>query len=232
VILLHREGGDEGTTVSMVSLQAPKDAKKAFEKGMSFEKKNNLDEAQKEFQHALDIYPKFAAAWAEIGRIQAERNEILDARKSLDEAIKCDSRFLAPYLQIAVLDMQARKWQALADVTDRAVRLDPFEFPQLYLFNAVAYYNLKNYEVSERSVQAAAKLDTLQQFPDISHLQGLLLIQQHNYPAAAERLRNYLKLAPGAEDAQAVQTQLAKLDKAIAEDNSQPPRPKPDKQNQ
>jgi tetratricopeptide (TPR) repeat protein len=230
VILLHREGTEEGTTVSMVSLQAPKDAKKAFEKGMAFVRKNNSEEAEKEFQRAVELYPKFAAAWAEIGRIQAQRNEILDARKSLDEALKCDSRFLAPYVQIAILDMQARKWQALAEITDRAVRLDPFDFPQIYLFNSVAYYNLKNFDNAERSIEAAAKLDTLQQLPDISHLQGLLLIQHHNYPAAAERLRNYLKLAPDAEDAQQVRTQLAKLDKAIAEDNSKPAAPKMEKQ--
>jgi len=229
-ILLHREGGDEGTTISMVSLLAPKDARKAFEKGMAYEKKNNLDAADKEFQRAVEIYPKFAAAWAEIGRIQATHNEILDARKSLDEAIKCDPRFLSPFVQIAMLDMQARKWQSLAEITDRAIRLDPFEFPQIYLFNAVGYYNLKNIDAAERSIQAAAKLDTLQQMPEVSHLQGLILIQRHNYPAAAERLRNYLKLAPDAEDAAEVQTQLAKLDKAIAADNSKPAGPPPDKQ--
>src|SRR5438270_878992 len=33
-ILLHRMGASEGTTVSMASLAAPKDAKKAFDKGM------------------------------------------------------------------------------------------------------------------------------------------------------------------------------------------------------
>ena len=222
VILLHREGGDEGTTVSVVSLQAPKTAKRAFDKGMVFEKKHNLEAADKQFQRAVQIYPKFAAAWAEIGRIQAERNEILDARKSLDEAIKCDPRFLNPFLQIAMLDMEARKWQSLAEITDRAIRLDPFEFPQFYLFNAVAYYNVKNIDAADRSIQAAARLDTLQQMPEVSHLQGLIFIQRHNYAAAAERLRNYLKLAPDAEDAQGVRTQLAKLDQAIAADNSKP----------
>ena len=232
VILLHRDNGgsDEGTTVSMISLLAPKDAKRAFDKGTALEKKNNPTEAEKEFRRAVTLYPKFAAAWTEIGRIQAQRNEILDARQSFDQAIKCDPKFLAPFLQIALLDMQARKWQALADTTDRAIRLDPFEFPQIYLFNSVANYNLKNWDASERSIQAAAKLDTLQQFADISHLQGLLLIQRQNYPAAVERLRTYLKLAPGAEDAQQVQVQLTKLEQLIASDSSRPVGPKPEKQ--
>lgn len=230
VILLHRDGGkDEGTTVSMVSLAAPKEAKKAFDKGIAAARKNTIPEAEKEFQKAVDLYPKYAAAWTELGRIQASRNELVDARRSFDEAIKADPKYLNPFMQIALLAMQARKWQELAEVTDRAMRLDPFEYPQIYLFNGVAQYNLKNMDSADRSIQAAAKLDTLQQLPEISHLQGLILIQRHDYPAAAERLRNYLKLAPDAEDVQAVRSQLAQVDALISQNAATTPGPKQDR---
>jgi Tfp pilus assembly protein PilF len=225
VILLHREGKESGTTVSMVSLGAPKEAKKAFERGLALSRKSSA-EAEKEFQKAVELYPKYAAAWTEIGKIQASRSELVDARRSFDQAMEADPKFLGPYLQVSLLALEARKWPELKEVTDRAMRLDPFDYPQIYLFNAVADYNLKNYEESDRSLQAAAKLDTLQQMAEVSHLQGLLLIQRHEYAAAAERLRNYLRLAPDADDAAEVRTQLAQVDKAIAQNAASPPRPK------
>jgi tetratricopeptide (TPR) repeat protein len=229
VIVLHRQGADEGTTVSMISLAAPKDARKAFEKGVAASKKNNTAEAEKDFRRAVDLYPKYAAAWTELGKIQASRNELVDARQSFDKAIEADPKFLDPFLQISLLAMQAKKWQELADVTGRAMRLDPFELPQIYLFNAVANYNLRNIDAAERSLRAAAKLDTLQQFAEISYLQALILIQRRDYPAAAERLRNYLKLAPDSADAPMARDQLARLDKAIAQNAAAPAGPKPDR---
>jgi tetratricopeptide (TPR) repeat protein len=229
VIVLHRLGADEGTTVSMISLAAPKDARRAFEKGLAATKKNSAVEAEKDFRRAIDLYPKYAAAWTELGKIQASRNELVDARQSFDRAIEADPKFLDPFLQIALLAMQAKKWQELAEVTDRAMRLDPFELPQIYLFNAVANYNIRNIDAAERSVRAAAKLDTLQQFAEISYLQALILIQRRDYPAAAERLRNYLKLAPGAADAPMAREQLMRLDKAIAQNAAAPAGPKPDR---
>ena len=136
-------------------------------------------------------------------------------------------KFLNPFLQIALLAMQARKWQELTEVTDSAMRLDPFDYPQIYLFNAVANYNLKHFDLAERSIEAAAKIDTLQQIAEISHLQGLLLLQRHEYAGAAERLRNYLKLAPDAEDAAFVRNQLAQVDKLVAQNSTAaPPGPK------
>ena len=229
IIVLHRQGQDEGTTVSMVSLAAPKDARKAFEKGLAATKKNHAAEAEREFRRALELYPKYAAAWTELGRIQVSRNELVDARQSFDQAIRADPKFLEPFMQIALLAMQARKWPELAEITDRAMGLDPFEYPQIYLFNAAANYNLRNIDAAERSIQAAAKLDTLQQFAEISYLQGLILIQRHNYPAAAERLRNYLKLAPDAADARTARDQLQQLDKAIAQNAATPAGPKPER---
>jgi tetratricopeptide (TPR) repeat protein len=229
VILLHRQAPEEGTTVSMVSLAAPKDARKAFEKGLAAARKNNAAEAEVDFQKSIALYPKYAAAWTELGKIQAARNDLVNARQSFDQAIQADPKFLDPFMEIGLLAMQARKWQELAEVTDRAMRLDPFEFPQFYLFNAVANYNLKNLDAAERSIQAAAKLDTLQRFAEISYLQGLILIQRHDYPAAAERLRNYLKLAPDGSEAPVARNQLNQLDKLIAQNATTPPGPNPDR---
>src|SRR5262249_8687766 len=73
-IVLHRLANVEGVTISAVSLQAPKDAKKAYDKGHDLLKKKKIPEAEKELDKAVQIYPKYSTAWFELGRIRESRN--------------------------------------------------------------------------------------------------------------------------------------------------------------
>lgn len=212
-ILLHRLGAAEGDTISAVSLAAPKDAKKAYENGMTAAKKKKLDEAAKNWEKAVELYPKYATAWYELGRLQASQNKAEDARKSFDAAIQADPKFMNPYLQLAGLALQAQKWQELADITERTVKLDPFDYPQAFLYNSVANYNLRNIDAAEKSARDAEKLDTRHQFPKVSHVLGLILAQRKDYTGAAERLRTYLQEAPNASDAATVRSQLTEIEK-------------------
>jgi tetratricopeptide (TPR) repeat protein len=227
-ILLHHIGAtEEGKTVSAISLAAPKEAKKAFDKGMDAAKKKKLDEAQKNWEKAVELYPKYATAWYELGRLQMMQGKMDDARQSFDTASKADPKYMLPYLQLMQIALQKQKWEELADLTDRAVKLDPFSFPQAFLYNSVANFNLKNLDVAEKSALAAEKLDTRHQYPDVSHLLGLILAQRQDYTGAAVRFRNYLQQAPTAPAAATVRLQLDQIEKMTAQ--SAAPKPEQDK---
>src|SRR4029077_21254811 len=62
-IIMHRLANMDGLTISATTQLAPKDAKKAYDKGKAELDKKKPDEAQKEFEKAVSIYPKFAIAW-------------------------------------------------------------------------------------------------------------------------------------------------------------------------
>jgi len=215
-ILLHRLAPDEGTTVSATTLAAPKNAKKAYLKGLDQEKKNKLDQAQASFQQAVDGYPKYAEGWFELGRVQAQQGQADAARKSFDESIRADSKFVPPYIQISMMELQAQHWQELADVTDKAMRLDPIGYPQAFFMNAVANYNLHHADAAEQSAVRAQKLDTHHQLPQISHLLGVIKADRHDYAGAAAQMRDYLQFAPQATDAAAVRNQIETLEKRAA----------------
>ena len=123
-ILLHKDGEEAGTIVSANTLAAPKDSRKAYERGMQAVKKNKSDDAAKEFQKAVELYPNHAEAWFELGRIQAGRGETDTARQSFSASIKADPKFINPYVQLSILSLDAKKWQELGELTDRAMRLD------------------------------------------------------------------------------------------------------------
>jgi len=216
-ILMHRNGpAEEGKTISAVSLAAPKDARKAYEKGLEAIKKKKFEDAQASFEKAVESYPKYAAAWYELGMLQQGQGKPDMARKYFDKALECDPKFVQPYLQISILELQAQRWRGLADVTDKVVRLDPFDYPQAFFFNSVANYNLQNMEAAEKSALAAERLDTRHAFPKVSHLLGMILALKKDYVGAAERFKAYLQFAPEATDAAKVRSQLAEVEKITA----------------
>ncbi len=215
-ILLHRGApAEEGQTVSMVSLNAPKDAKKAYDKGMEALKKKKWGDAQTNFEKAVEAYPKYATAWYELGLLRQDQGQLDMARKYFDTALQHDPKFVKPYLQIELLTFQAQRWAELVEVTDRIIKLDAFDYPQAYFFNSVAHFNLQDIESAEKSVREAEKLDTRHQIPKISHLLAVILAWKRDYPGAAERYRTYLKFAPDAEDAAKVRAQLEDVEKKI-----------------
>jgi tetratricopeptide (TPR) repeat protein len=212
-IILHRLGQVEGRIISATSLAAPKDARKAFEKAQDQVKNNKPNDALKNLQKAVQIYPKYAAAWLELGKVQERQNQLEEAKKSYQQAVDADPRYINPHLQLALVAAKERNWKELANATERALKLDPYDYPQAYFYHSVASFNLQNLDAAEKSAREAQKLDPRNQFPKINHLLGVILAERRDYSGAAEQMRNYLKLAPKAQDADTVRSQLAELEK-------------------
>jgi tetratricopeptide (TPR) repeat protein len=218
-ILLHRETPGEGSTISVTTLQAPKDALKAYEKGLAYIKKNKFAEARTEYEKAVQIDQKFAAAWCELGKMQAGAEDYDMARGSFRMAIQSDPKFPVPYVELSIVAVEQKKWQEVSDLTATAIKLDPFDYPQVFLFNAAAHYNLRETAAAEKSVMEAERLDSRHQYPQIAHLYGLILAQKQDYAGAATHLRDYLKMYPGANDAQAVRNELQRYDQVLAQNH-------------
>ena len=202
----------ERDVVSITSLNAPKEAKKAYEKGLKAMRKRKWNAGQKEFQKAVEIYPQYAAAWFELGKALEEQNKLDEARKAHGRALTADAKLVKPYIQLAGIAARQRKWQEVADTTGRALKLNPIDFPGAYFYNAVASYNLKNLQAAEKSAREALRLDTQHSFPKIDHLLGVILVRKGDLSGAAQHLKHYLELVPDASDAPVVRQQLAKVE--------------------
>lgn len=215
-ILLHRLGQSEGTMISATTLAAPKSARKAYEKALDLVKKKKLDEAQASLTKAVEEYPHYAAAWSQLGSLAAANGDTEAARHAFEQSIQADPKYVAPYVEMSLMQMRAGQWQEVAASSEKAVRLDPFNFPQAYFFNAVAHYNLHQMDAAEESARRAQKLDTQHQIPQVSHLIGVILAARHDYKGAAVEMRDYLKFAPQAKDAADARSQLEQFEKLIA----------------
>jgi len=212
-ILLHRMGNVEGSVISANTASAPRNATKEYEKGLDLVKKGNVTDAVQSFNKAVAVYPEFAAAWFELGKLQLGMQQTVDAQKSFEAAVKAEPKFINPYLQLSQLAFKAKNWEQLVDITDRLLKLDAFDFPQEYYYNGLANYTLQRAEPAEKSLRETIKLDTANHYPKAHQFLAAILVAKKDYANGAEELRSYLKYVPDAADARTVRRQLSELEK-------------------
>jgi len=222
-IILHRLARGEGGIVSVTALATPKDARKAFEKGRRAEQRKRLEEAQQDFQQAARIYPQYAAAWCELGKLAVTGRQWDVARMMFATAIHADAKYLDSYLQLAALQAVAGEWPELAKTTGAALQLDARDYPQAYYLNALANFNLNHADAAEKSAREAERLDTRRRFPGSWQVLSRILLMRRQFTEAAAQMREYLRIAPRAPDANAVRTRLAEVEKLSAAAPGAPP---------
>jgi len=215
-LVLHRLANVQGFTFSATSAFAPKDARKAYEKGKELNKKKKLDGAEKELVKATTDYPKYAAAWYELGTVYQQESKLDAAKTAYQSSVKADEKFIVPYAQLARIAAGEKKWDEAANYSSRVIKLNPFFSPEIYFLNSVASLNLNKLQDAEENAREAEKLDPKHQNPRIAALLGVILVQKQDYKGAAEQMRAYLKMAPDAPDAGKVRDQLSQIEKQIA----------------
>jgi tetratricopeptide (TPR) repeat protein len=216
VIFLYPIAKIQGLTASATSGQAPKDARKAYEKGLSAIKKSKPDEAEQQFRKAAQTYPRFAEAWYELGKTLESREHYPEAREAYMSALAADAKYVYPYQQLYQLALREQNWKDLVDKTDQLLHLDPYEFPAAYYFNALGHLELREFDAAEKSAQQAVDADRKHANPKTRYLLGAIQIEKQNWTGAAENFRAYLKAAPNATDKAQVEKTLSQLDQQIS----------------
>ena len=228
VIVVQRGTKIEGTTLSALPYKAPKNARKAYEKGVQAERNGKLAEARKYLETAVEIYPRSANAWFQLGTILQKENEEDAARKAYTQATAIDTKFLPPYLSLATMAYRAGNWAEVLSLTDHILGLDPLNraattgyildldpmnYAAAYFYNAMANYKLKKFKDAERSGLQAEHLDLRTHFPQLHLLLAEIFVRKNDYALAIAEIQTYLALTPHARDADQVREQLAKLEK-------------------
>lgn len=208
-IFLKRIEGMPGTTISMTTLNAPNDAKHAYEKGKKDFAADKISEAEKELEKAVKIYPDFAAAWTLLGDIHQQQKQFDRAIKEYSQALAADPRFVNPSFGLALIAMQEKRWQDAVQLTDQVAKMNSVAFPAAYFYNAVANYNLGKVDLAEVSARKFKTLDTDHRHPDVLLVLSQIDIQKNDLTGAAQEMRDYLTQAPDSPKAAEVRQWLA-----------------------
>lgn len=211
-IILHPLSRATALTVSATTLQAPANARKAYEKGMEAMQASKWDAAASAFGRAVNVYPKYAVAWYQLGLARERRQDVPGAIEAWKQAQSSDPKYVKPYENLTLVADRQGNWAASQQYSRMWIQLDPEDFPAAYLFNAVANARLNNPGDAERSAREGLRLDKDHQVPRLSYVLGLILMDRKQYSESARCFRDYLEFAPHANDAAVVRQQLPKIE--------------------
>jgi tetratricopeptide (TPR) repeat protein len=113
------------------------------------------------------------------------------------------------------LELSEQNWVNSARLTDRALELDPISYPEAYLVNALAHYNLENLDAAERSARKGQRLDLFNQYPMFYLVLANVLSRRNDDPGSIEAMRQYLKIAPDNEDAPLVRSRVQEKERLL-----------------
>ena len=225
-IVVQRRSKIEGTTLDASAYKAPKDARKAYEKGLQAEKKGELANAHKYFAKAVEIYPKFTNAWFQLGTVLQKEQQKDAARTAFTQATTIDTKFLPPYLSLASMAYEAENWTELLNFTNHILNLDPLNrvsgyvldldplnYTEAYFYNSLANFKLKKFADAEKSGLKAEQVDLRTRFPQLHLLLAEIFARKNDYPIAIAEIQTYLELTPNSKDTDQVRERLAKLEK-------------------
>jgi tetratricopeptide (TPR) repeat protein len=216
-IILHRMAKVDGLTISVVSALAPKDARKAYEKGREAEANNKVEDAQRSFEKAVAVYPQYSSAWFELGRIAEQGNHTDEARRAYQQAIAAEPKFILPHEQLSWLDLREAKWPELVEVTNQWLLLDPLNSPDAYYLSSIGNLQTQHFDVAAKNAQEAVRMDPGKKNMRARYVLGLALAQNRDFTASAEAIRSYLDATPDAKDKAVVEKQLEQIQAAAQE---------------
>jgi Tfp pilus assembly protein PilF len=211
-MVLKRFGNAPGTTISLTTLQAPHDARDAYQKAQKALTKKKDGEAEKQLTKAVQIYPHFAAAWFLLGKLHEERNQTDQAAQDYFQSVSAEPNFVSPYFRLGVIALRGKKWKEAAQFTDKVAELNPYAFPQAFFCNAVANYNLGNLDGAEKSARTFQSMDNTHRVPQSSLLLAAILAAKHEYSAAADQDRSYLQVLPNAPNSSSVRSEVKRFE--------------------
>jgi len=201
----------------------PGRSKSSFERALKELDKPDFAKAASLMEEAVNASPKFADGWHALGVVDERLSKAAEARDAYEHAIKANPKLVPPYVTLAMICIRIRDWDCAAKSAAAGIKADNKKlYPQLYIHQAVAEYQLKDLAGAEASVQEAMKLDPQRHYSREEYVLGRILEAKGDVNGAKEHMAAYLKLDQGAPDRDKVQTHLGNLGKPEAADPDPP----------
>ena len=209
VIVLRKIGGYDGSAISVTTMEAPKGARKEYDKALRELRKNDgkLDKAEESLVKAVEEYPRFALAWTYLGETRMRLENPEGAAAAFEKAIEADSQYLRPYVSLTRLRLQQENWEEVQELSEGILRLNPAAAQYRY-FQAVALFNLGNLEESEAIARSIQDKGEDKEYPQTHQMLGMIHARRGAFEMAATEFRSYLEMQPDAPSRDDIHRQL------------------------
>lgn len=203
--------------ISITNDNIPAKAKSSIKAAMKALDDSNYREAATQLEAAVGTGRKFAEGWHALGIVDERLERPKQAREAYQHAIDDDPKMLTAYVTLTRLCLQTKDWDCAAKNADELLKLDKKQlYPEIYLHQAVARYEMKDLDGALSSVQESIKLDTTHKRPREEYVLGRILEAKGDINGAREHMSKYLQMDNKAGDLDAVRAHIENLGKAAA----------------
>ncbi len=212
-LVLSKRGGDP-RAVGTGDTDVPAAARAAWKAAMKSVDAGNLPEVTRQLKLAVEAAPKFARGWQTLGIVYETIQMPAEARDAYLHAVALDPKMTAAWVTLARQDVLVKDWKGADAAADSAIKLDPKRaYPEAYLHQAVARYELKDLAGAEASVKEALQAPRTKELLRSEFVLGRILDAKGDYAGAREHIAKYLALDPKTPDAELISGYLGVLGK-------------------
>ena len=173
---------------------APKEAKREYEKAQRALESHKLGEARKHLEAAIGLYSCYARAQTDYGLLLSEQKHYKDSEAALRTSIKCDPGYLDAYTALGALLNAEKRYDEAAAALEQGVRQAPGSW-QFHFQLGVAEYGLKQYDEAEQQYRKAQSLTSTPN-PELNAKLADVYLRKNEFPKAYAEMQNYLKAEP------------------------------------
>ena len=208
-LVLTRQEGVTGATVSATSLEAPKKAAKNYQKALeeSQRKDPKLEKIVGMLESAVKEYPKYAAAWNMLGELRMKLGLQDQALAAYENAVAADPDFITPYPGLLRLVAASGDMERAAAIGKKALELNP-NMDDVRFYMCAAQLRAGQNEGAIATANEMIDRGAATRFPQAYQLRGAALANTGQYQAAADDFRKFLEADPNATASDRIKAQL------------------------
>ena len=157
---------------------------------------NDIPGATQQLKAATAANPKFALAWHDLGILLDFQRNVPEALDAYAKSIEANPKSLVPYVAMTRLMVKEKDWAGVLKTSAAMLPLDKNRiFPEMYLHQAVAHYNMKDLAAAEAAATEALNPKAKQTAPRAEYALGRILEAKGDAAGAKQHMSRYLELA-------------------------------------
>lgn len=200
LIVLNPFDNSRGRSVSVTTVAAPPEAKKAYRNGLRALRKRRADfrKAAKLFERTVEIHPEHAQAWAALGEARAALEQADEANEAFARSIQSDPDLLQPYDAMIRIAAKDRDWEHVDSLTTKYLKLAPGS-ARVRFYSAVAAWELGDIPRTESTIEQMGELGEMDEWPMSYVLMALVHERRGDFETAADYYEKYIHISVDAE---------------------------------
>ena len=195
-------------TVSSEELGVPPRARDEMGKGMDAFSKGDVNSATAHIQKAIEIFPRYASAYYNLGVIYVGQGDKAAAEKQFEKSVEVNEHFVPGYLSLARLRFSSREAEALS-LLQKALTIDPNNVEGLALLARIQF-DKNDFDSALATVKMAHALPH-DHFAEIHLIAAEIYQKQSRNAEAIAESELYLKEYPDSPRAQQVRNAMQQI---------------------